>query len=90
VPASFSEASRDIKPKRKEEPAPYYPGEGEEAPPLTIRRARGGKVGHQHLVDRLMRMAEQAKKASNASTEPLLNAPDEAVIKALDIAQRHI
>ena len=52
--------------------------------------AKGGAVGHQHLVDRLMRMAEQAKKASNASTEPLLNAPDEAVIKALDIAQRHI
>jgi hypothetical protein len=65
------------------------------APPLESdteapRRARGGKVGHQHLVDRLMRLAEQAKKASNASTEPLLNAPDEAVIKALDIAQRHI
>ena len=64
----------------------YASKEGEQRP----GHARGGKVGHQHLVDRLMRMAEQAKKASNASTEPLLNAPDEAVIKALDIAQRHI
>ena len=35
-------------------------------------------------------MAKNAKKVSDKRTEPLLNAPDEAIVKALDIAQQAI
>lgn len=54
--------------------------------------AAGGKVGPdiEKLVGRLMNMAKQAKKASDATTEPLLNSPDEAIVKALAVAQRAI
>ena len=57
-----------------------------------IQRASGGRTGqsHEQLVNRLMTMAKQAKKATDESTEPLLNAPDEAIVKALDVAQQAI
>ena len=56
-----------------------------------IERASGGAaLSHEQLVDRLMRRAEQAKKAADASTKPLLNVPDNTVVKALDLAQRSI
>jgi hypothetical protein len=57
-----------------------------------VPRKSGGKVqsGHQHLVDRLFRLGEQAKKTEKAHTEPLLDLPDETVAKALDVAQRAI
>ena len=67
------------------EPAPRTSGG-------RVAFARGGKIddGHERLVNRLMRMAEQAKKASNEVTEPLLKAPDEHIVKALAIAQKAI
>lgn len=56
-----------------------------------IGRAAGGKVrSHEELVQRLMMLAEQAKKTENKKTKPLLNVPDNTVVKALDIAQRAI
>ena len=57
-----------------------------------VSRKSGGKVqsGHQHLVDRLFRLGEQAKKTEKAHTEPLLNLPDEAVAHALAVAQKSI
>ena len=57
-----------------------------------IERASGGKVGKSigQLTDRLMKMAKDAKKVSDKRTEPLLNAPDEAIVKALDVAQQAI
>ena len=57
-----------------------------------IQRASGGRTGqnHEQLVNRLMTMAKQAKKATDESTESLLNAPDEAIVKALDVAQQAI
>ena len=57
-----------------------------------VQRASGGKVGKSigHLADRLMKMAKDAKKVSDKRTEPLLNAPDEAIVKALDVAQQAI
>jgi hypothetical protein len=58
-----------------------------------IQRARGGKVdlgAQERLVNKLMNMAKSAKKATDATTEPLLNAPDEAIVKALDVAQQAI
>ena len=56
----------------------------------AITRATGGRVGHEHLVNRLMRAADSAKRQANARTEPLLNAPDEHIVKALHIANEAI
>lgn len=59
-----------------------------------IDRKSGGKVSndaaHNHLVARLMSLAEKAKRGENATTKPLLNAPDEAIVKALGIANAAI
>lgn len=57
-----------------------------------VGRAAGGKVGggQKHLVDRLMGLADQAKKSTDNSTKPLLNAPDEAIVKALRVANQAI
>jgi hypothetical protein len=54
--------------------------------------ASGGKVSSkkQMLVKRLMDLAEKAKKEVSKSTEPLLNAPDETIVKALHVANQAI
>jgi hypothetical protein len=57
-----------------------------------VRRASGGKVAHniQPMVSRLMGLAEQAKKATDNSTKPLLDAPDASIVKALRVANEAI
>ena len=57
-----------------------------------IGRASGGKVGGniKPLVDRLMKLADQAKKSTDNNTKPLLDAPDESIVKALRIANKAI
>lgn len=59
-----------------------------------VGRASGGQISdvrrHEYLVDRLMRAAKDAKKQTDKTTEPLLNVPDEHIVKALDVAQRAI
>jgi len=71
-------------------------GEGEPSSPTEPRpqRASGGKVSendiHEQLVGRLMSLAEKAKKTTQKSTEPLLNAPDEAIVHALKVADNVI
>jgi hypothetical protein len=52
--------------------------------------AHGGKVGHQHLVDRMFREVEKAKRMEKGRTSVLLQQPDEAVAKALNVAQAAI
>ena len=56
--------------------------------------AAGGSVKkrmtHEQLVQRLLDLAEKAKKATNEDTKPLLKVPDEAVVKALAVAQQAI
>lgn len=59
------------------------------------QHAAGGKVESdgdrvERLVGGLMRRAKQAKKVSDAATEPLLGAPDEAIAQALAVAQKSI
>jgi hypothetical protein len=55
------------------------------------RYASGGAVkGHQHLVDRLFSAAERAKREEKAHTADILHQPDEAVAKALHVAQAAI
>ena len=61
-----------------------------EALPLRTGRATGGKVSHDSISDRLVNMAERAKKEINRDTQVLLKAPDTHVAQALEIANRHI
>jgi len=71
-----------------------YPVEEESGyglPPDRVGRADGGKVmGAEGHADRLVAMAEKAKHNLGKETKPLLNAPDEHIAKALEIANRHI
>jgi hypothetical protein len=53
-------------------------------PPLTIRRASGGRVS-----DRLVSAVERAKKTVNNSTKALLNVDDSHVARALEIANQN-
>ena len=53
-----------------------------------INRASGGRLdGIEPLVQRLMSKYMQAKKATDKTTEPLLNEPDEHIVHALKVAQ---
>lgn len=46
------------------------------------------KLTHEQLVQRLIRLSEQAKKAGQQVTKPLLNAPDDSITHALKIAEQ--
>lgn len=70
-------------------------------PPAQTPYANGGRTGrkaggrapkfdHAARAASLVRAAEQAKKAHGKATEPLLGLPDEAITKALAIANRHV
>jgi hypothetical protein len=66
------------------------PGAGIDTPaptPPVTGRASGGRVDHEALVNRLFTRWKQAQKESDRVTEPLLTLPDEAITKALRIAQ---
>jgi hypothetical protein len=54
------------------------------------QRKAGGRIGginHGSIAMSLIRAAEKAKKGHNTTTEPLLEQPDEAITKALSIAE---
>jgi hypothetical protein len=55
-----------------------------------IQRSTGGKVDHEALVEKLMQRWRAAKAATDKTTKPLLNMPDSAVARALEIAGSHI
>jgi hypothetical protein len=57
-----------------------------------IERREGGRVGidHSGRAASLVRAAETAKKQESKTTEPLLQAPDERIVKALSIANEAI
>lgn len=67
--------------------------EGQSGQPRP-QRAAGGKVSendtHERLVGRLMSLADKAKKTTQKSTEGLLEAPDEAIVHALKVADNVI
>ena len=50
-------------------------------------RATGGAVNEDALVDRLMKRWKEAKRATDASTKPLLRVPDEAIVHALKVSK---
>ena len=55
-----------------------------------VGRASGGRLAAPVTAERLMRAAHAAKLKINKTTEQILDQPDETVVKALDIANRHI
>ena len=60
--------------------------------PVRARKA-GGRIGrfdHPAVAAALILAAEKAKKGHGKTTEPLLNQPDEAITKALAIANEAI
>jgi len=65
-------------------------GEEQRADGGRIGRATGGRVGVDVEADALVRAADRAKKSFNKTTEPLLNAPDNHIAKALEVANRAI
>lgn len=54
-----------------------------------IQRASGGRTNGVLTGDMLIAAAERAKKGHGKATEPLLNQPDEAITRALAIANQH-
>jgi hypothetical protein len=54
-----------------------------------IHRASGGRLTGITTAAMLMAAAESAKKGHGKATEPLLNQPDEAITRALAIANQH-
>ena len=60
------------------------------APPRTGRATGGRIMNHRSEAENLIRLADKTKKALNNSTESLLAVPDEAVTKALSIANEAI
>lgn len=79
VPTPSSEPFRS-----KEEEAGY--GEPKPLPPLTIRRATGGRVGG--IAAKLMADVERARKEVSGKTKVLLNADDTHIARALEVANR--
>ena len=64
-------------------------GPAEEERRLRLGRASGGRLGkvdHMGIAAALIRAAEKAKKGHSTTTAPLLEQPDEAITKALAIA----
>jgi hypothetical protein len=53
-------------------------------------RASGGRISHEIEANRLVRMADVAKKQIGSGTEQILNAPDELVVKALKVANQKL
>jgi len=55
-----------------------------------VARASGGRILDEDAADKLIRAAEIAKKGIGKQTEAILEKPDEHVVQALAVANRHI
>ena len=55
-----------------------------------VARASGGRIVHEDAAEKLIRAAEIAKKSIGKQTETILEKPDEHVVQALAVANRHI
>lgn len=55
-----------------------------------VARASGGRIMHEDASDKLIRAVEIARKGIGKQTEEILNKPDEHVVQALAVANRHI
>jgi hypothetical protein len=55
-----------------------------------VGRASGGVVNHASEADRLVALADKAKKSHNNQTKPLLAVPDETITHALAVANESV
>ena len=75
----------------KTEPTPVQSVQGSMFAGGRIGRQSGGRVGNPgSAAEKLIRAAEQAKNRHSDGTSPLLDVPDEAITKALAIANEKI
>ena len=79
-------------PVQQEKVRPFLPPGRTEADIYRQPRASGGRasIDHGAEADKLIALADKAKKAHNSTTEPLLDQPDEMITKALAIADKAI
>lgn len=54
-----------------------------------VGRATGGRTSLR-ISDRLLMAVERARRETQHETKPILNAPDETVVRALEVAKQHI
>ena len=91
---AFMKALRDLGDNAVPINSIRYLAQPENQPGYAPAYAKGGAVKarptHEFLVARLMRLAEEAKRAEKASTKPILDVPDSTVAKALAKAQEAI
>jgi hypothetical protein len=88
----LSQVGNEENPIIKTEAAPVEdPYSGSRFAGGRVGRQSGGRVGNPGSVaEKLIRAAEQAKNRHSDGTSPLLNVPDEAITKALAIANEKI
>ena len=68
-----------------------YPAAIEQAgQPPRLQRKAGGRIPGEMTADMLMKAVDRSRKRINDGTKQILNAPDEHVVKALEVANRHI
>jgi len=68
-----------------------YPAAVEQAgQPPRLQRKAGGRIPGEMTADMLMKAVDRSRKRINDGTKQILNAPDEHVVKALEVANRHI
>jgi hypothetical protein len=54
------------------------------------KRASGGRIGKPMTPDQIIAGLERVRKAQQQQTEKILDKPDEAVVRALELANQHI
>jgi len=67
-----------------QEERPYFPGEERSG------RASGGRINRGMTAQMLIEAVERAKAEGQKTTEPILDQPDERVVRALKVANENI
>lgn len=82
---------KSIQPSTADEDAAFLgQPEGRRSGGRAAYKSGGAVTDIEPLVRNLMNRAQQAKKITNKTTEPLLNAHDDAIASALATAQKAI
>ena len=90
--ARYRQALEALQPALNNAVARQAAASNAEAPDERPTRASGGRITSHHRAkaQALINAADRAKKAHNGNTKPILDMPDEAVAKALSLADQAI